>query len=100
MRMSAVNGPHFQGFKHKQAAQQGRHLRDEIEKCVKEMLGKVSLGSGEGLGLHAVGQHEVLRRIQAGPASSTESVLWHGIVKKMVFTSLRSTMVACMHQWR
>ena len=29
--MSAVNGPHFQGFKHKQAAQQWKHLRDEVE---------------------------------------------------------------------
>ena len=45
VRMSAVNGPHFQGFKHKQVAQQWKHLCDEVEKSVKEMQGKFSSGT-------------------------------------------------------
>ena len=47
MCMSAVNGPHFHDFKHKLAAQQWKHLRDEVEERVKERRDKVSPGSGE-----------------------------------------------------
>ena len=81
--MSADNGPHFQGFKRKQAARQLKHLRDEVEKCVKEMRGKVSLGSGEVPGLRTVWLHVVLRRIQAGPANPTKGLFWHSLVKPM-----------------
>ena len=45
VRMSAVNGPHFQGCKHKQAAQHWKHLCDEVEKGVKEMQGKLASGT-------------------------------------------------------
>ena len=45
VRMSAVNVPHFQGFKHKQVAQQWKHLCDEDEKSVKEMQGNLSSGT-------------------------------------------------------
>ena len=35
---------HFQSFKHKQVAQQWKHLRDEVERIVKVMQGKDLFG--------------------------------------------------------
>ena len=45
VRMSAVSGPHFQGFKHQQSALHWKHFCDEVEKSVKEMQGKLASGT-------------------------------------------------------